>query len=67
MSGRGTWGTFERPPDETWRMGSSLMSWMTLGESEDHVLKVSWYYLYFLAEIQEIVVFEKNVMDRYTD
>ena len=32
---------------ETWRTGSSLTPWMTLGDPKDHILKVSGQYLHF--------------------
>ena len=32
---------------ETWRTGSSVMLWMYLIYPKDHILKVSWHYLYF--------------------
>ena len=31
----------------TWRKGSSLTSWMTLVDPKDHILKVSYQYLFF--------------------
>ena len=47
---------------ETWRTGSSLTTWMTLGDPKDLILKVLSLSL-FLAEIYKFVVFVKNVTD----
>ena len=43
----GSWEDFEGSWRETWRTGSSLTPWMTLGDPKDHILKVSCLYLYF--------------------
>ena len=44
-SKRGDLEDIEGSWQETWRTGSSLMSWMTLFDPKDHILKVSCCYL----------------------
>ena len=47
-SKRGDLEDIEGSWQETWRTGSSLMSWMTLFDPKDHILKVSGCYLHVL-------------------
>ena len=60
-------GLLEASRRKTSRMGSSLRSWMTLGESKDHILKVSWHYLYFWRRYKKSLFLRKSVTDRRTD
>ena len=65
------WGYLEDAEgswQETWRTGSSLLSWMTLVEPKDHILKVSCHYLYFWQRYKGVTIRNKNVTeDRQTD
>ena len=40
---------------------------MTLGESKDHILKVSWHYLYFWQRYKNSLFLRKNVTEIRTD
>ena len=60
-------GRWEASWRKTWRTGSSLRSWMTLGESKDHILKVSWHYLYFWRRYKKSVFLRKSVTYRRTN
>ena len=53
-------GLLEASWRKTSRMGSSLRSWMTLGESKDHILKVSWSYLYFWQRYKNLLFLWKK-------
>ena len=43
----GIWRTLRVPDGRLGKTGSSLMTWMTLVDPKDYILKVSCHYLYF--------------------
>ena len=50
-----TWRILGGSLQETWRTGSSLTPWMTLGDPKDHILKVSCHYLYFWRRYKDLL------------